>query len=76
MKELVGIYLKYLLRNKFGWKLEKKYGKNDTCDICMEECIDNAVFELPCSHVYHAKCIMDAIKYKIRQCPKCLYGFN
>lgn len=54
--------------------VEKKNSKNgelDGCSICLEELsAGHEVYDLPCSHLYHKKCIHVWLQ-KHRTCPLC-----
>jgi len=46
----------------------------DICSICLEEISDDAVYALPCSHVYHADCIVQCFRRGDPRCPVCRDG--
>jgi hypothetical protein len=53
--------------------VEKFHGENSDCIVCLNSFQSgDLVTTLPCSHVYHSKCIKDWLKTN-PTCPVCKY---
>jgi len=66
--------LEYVLPNNERWKQMESYNFFDEdCPICMDSLYGKCVYELPCGHVYHIKCIYSYIfQIKKVKCPSCM----
>jgi hypothetical protein len=59
-------------RSRRAVKLLKETIKatNNTCPLCLERMKKNITIALPCGHIFHTKCIKQALIYN-NKCPNC-----
>jgi hypothetical protein len=59
-------------RSRRAVKLLKETIKatNNTCPLCLEPMTKNITIALPCGHIFHTKCIKQALIYN-NKCPNC-----
>ena len=50
----------------------ESYSENEpkNCFICIEN-LEGSVYKLECGHIYHQKCLEDAISHQHTRCPVC-----
>ena len=59
-----------LPRDSRGWEPERCSPSSDPCSICLDQ-LRSGLVRLPCSHVYHVRCIITWFRFKC-SCPYCL----
>ena len=64
------IDVSWIKKEKITKKIIDKYGKDYLCSICLSELKDD-IYITKCKHIFHYKCIEDADKKKIKECPNC-----
>ena len=54
--------------------LQKKCkNKDNDCSICLTSLFMRSVIYLPCKHVFHQRCLNQAVEAKLYTCPLCRY---
>ena len=57
--------------------IQKCYNKDEEiCAICLEQMNQRMCEYLPCTHVFHFKCLGQLIEKRIYTCPLCRYDFK
>ena len=64
------IDVSWLKKEKITKNILDKYGKDYLCTICFSE-LKGDIYITKCNHIFHYKCIEDAVKKKIKECPIC-----
>ncbi len=64
------INIPWLKKEKLTKTIINKYGKNYVCSICLENLKDE-IHITKCGHIFHYKCIANAINKNINECPNC-----
>ena len=64
------IDISWITKVKMNQSIIDKYGKDYECPICLLELKDE-IHLTKCGHAFHYKCIVDAIKKNINECPIC-----
>ena len=60
----------WLKKEKLAKEIIEKYGENYKCSICLENIKDD-IHITKCDHIFHYKCIEEAINKNIMNCPNC-----
>ena len=60
----------WIKKEKLTKHILDKYGKDYECSICLSN-LEGDIYITKCGHVFHYKCIVDAVKKKINECPNC-----
>ena len=64
--------ISWLNKEKFTEDKIKKYGNNEQCSICLENFkLNNEIYITKCNHIFHYKCIEEALNKDISDCPNC-----
>ena len=62
----------WLNKEKFTEDKIKKYGNNEQCSICLENFkLNDEIYITKCNHIFHYKCIEEALNKDISDCPNC-----
>ena len=64
------INIPWLKKEKLTKTIINKYGKDCVCSICLENLKDE-IHITKCGHIFHYKCIANAINKNINECPNC-----
>ena len=64
------IDISWLKKEKITKNILDKYGKDYLCTICFSE-LKGDIYITKCNHIFHYKCIEEAVKKKIKECPNC-----
>ena len=64
------IDISWITKVKMNQSIIDKFGKEYECPICLLE-LNDEIHLTKCEHAFHYKCIVDAIKKNIKDCPIC-----
>ena len=68
------IVAELILIMQHGFKVYSKYDKDGQCQICLDDLLNQYVFEYPCNknHAFHRNCLLtNMLNYKKFSCPSC-----
>lgn len=66
------VFLEIFLQFKYGFESFRHYDKEEECQICLDNMLNEYVIKCPCGHIFHRSCIMTNIY--VHEKTKCPYA--
>lgn len=71
------ILLEAILSMNYGWEQIPKCELDKRCAFCLDTLLDTYVLKLPCKHMFHHNCVLEAIiEFNFKECAKCEEKFK